>query len=109
MRKISHSSWPAQSSPCPNSFSVPGSLSPGRVAWRTAAALAAALLAGVPADAGTWDHSRGTAANTGFIDVTTAPATAPVLTVPGLGVFAPAAGPVIGTDGTAYVGNFHGE
>ena len=29
--------------------------------------------------------------------------------MPGLGIFAPGAGPVIGTDGTAYVGNFHGE
>jgi hypothetical protein len=107
MRKISHSRCPAQSSPCPNSFSVIGSLPPGRVAWRTAAALAAALLAGVPADAGTWDHARGNAANTGFADVTTAPATAPLHTVPGLGIFV--SGPVIGTDGTAYVGNFHGE
>jgi outer membrane protein assembly factor BamB len=66
-------------------------------------------LACVPSHAGTWDHPRGDAANTGFIDVTTAPATAPVQTVPNLGIFAPGAGPVIGTDGTAYVGNFHGE
>ena len=80
------------------------------MAWRTAAALAAALLAGgVPAHAGTWEHARGNAANTGLADVTTAPATAPLQTLPGLGLFAPGAGPVIGTDGTVYVGNFHGE
>ena len=70
---------------------------------------AALLFAGAQSHAGTWDHPRGNAANTGFADVTTAPATAPLHTVPGLGLFAPDAGPVIGTDGTAYVGNFHGE
>ena len=108
MRKISHSSCPTKSSRCQTSSRVTGP-PPSRRSARWAAALAAALLAGVPAHAGTWDHPRGDAANTGFIDVTTAPATAPVLTAPGLGVFAPGAGPVIGTDGTAYVGNFHGE
>ena len=108
MRKISHSSWPAKSSGCPHSFSVIGPSACRSLAWQAAVA-AALLLAGAQSHAGTWDHPRGNAANTGFADVTTAPATAPLHTVPGLGIFAPDAGPVIGPDGTAYVGNFHGE
>jgi hypothetical protein len=108
MRKVSHSSCPARSSRCPDFFSVIGRPARRRLAWQ-GAVVAALLLAGAPSYAGTWDHPRGDAANTGFIDVTTAPATAPVQAVPGLGLFAPGAGPVIATDGTAYVGNFHGE
>ena len=65
--------------------------------------------AGAPAHAGTWDHPRGNAANTGFADVATVPAAAPLQSVPGVGPLAPGAGPVIGPDGTVYVGNFTGE
>ena len=71
---------------------------------------AALLVAGAQSHAGTWEHPRGNAANTGLAEVTTAPATAPAEDRPrGWALFAPGAGPVIGTDGTAYLGNFHGE
>src|SRR5688572_29499415 len=73
-----------------------------------------ALLAAVGIAAGqargqTWDHAHGDPANTGFIDTRTAPATAPVRVVGGLGFSAPGSGPVIGPDGTVYVGNSTGE
>ncbi len=63
----------------------------------------------VPALAGTsWDHVHGDAANSGFADVATRPASKPSATVPNLGTFAPGAGPVIGPDGTVYLGNEQG-
>jgi hypothetical protein len=67
------------------------------------------LAAGAPASAATWDHPHGNAANTGFADVATVPAAAPMQSVPGIGPVAPGAGPVIGPDGTVYLGNFAGE
>ena len=74
--------------------------------------LLAALLAAVawtrPAFAATWDHAHGDAANSGFVDVVTRPALQASVTVPGLGTFAPGAGPVIGPDGTVYLGNEQG-
>ncbi|MBV1798613.1 hypothetical protein [Siccirubricoccus sp. G192] len=67
-------------------------------AWTGPAALAAA----------TWDHAHGDAANSGFAGVATRPALRASATVPGLGSFAPGAGPVIGPDGTVYLGNEQG-
>ncbi|MBX9945785.1 MAG: PQQ-binding-like beta-propeller repeat protein [Reyranella sp.] len=74
-----------------------------------AAILAATGLATGPATGQTWDHAHGDPANTGFIDTRTVPATAPVRVVGGLGFSAPGSGPVIGPDGTVYVGNSLGE
>lgn len=71
------------------------------------ALLAVAAWAG-PALAATWDHAHGDAANSGFADVVTRPALKPSATVPGLGTFASGAGPVIGPDGTVYLGNEQG-
>lgn len=59
--------------------------------------------------AATWDHVRGDASGSGFADVVTLPALRPSATVPGLGTFAPGANPVIGPDGTVYLGNEQGE
>ncbi len=76
-----------------------------------------AVLAGIVAGAlwtvsapfaATWDHVHGDAANSGFADVYTQPAVEPSATVTGLGVFAPGAGPVIGPDGTVYLGDEQG-
>lgn len=44
----------------------------------------------------------------GFVDVITRPAGAHSLSVPGLGTFAPGAGPAIGSDGTVYLGTLQG-
>jgi outer membrane protein assembly factor BamB len=81
---------------------------------RNRKSLAVALLAATCLGAGAsgaraWDHAHGDPANTGFIDVKTAPAAAPVRVVRGLGLSAPGSGPVIGPDGTVYVGNNTGE
>ncbi len=74
MRTISQSSCRPRSSGRPDSLTANGLASTWCFAWRVAAALAGAVLAGAPAYAGTWDHPRGNAANTGFADVATAPA-----------------------------------
>jgi len=47
--------------------------------------------------------------NTGFVDVPTAPAGARSMSVPGLGTFAPPAGPTIGPDGTVFLGTREGK
>jgi hypothetical protein len=110
MVEISPVSRPAQFVRYPVRFTVPAPPPSRRAAWPGAVALAAALLAaGAPSHAGTWDHSRGNAANTGFADVATAPPTAPLQQVSGLGLVVSGAGPVIGPDGTVYVGNYAGE
>ncbi len=70
--------------------------------------VAGALSTAAPGFAATWDHARGDAANSGFADVYTQPAVRPSATVTGLGVFAPGAGPVIGPDGTVYLGDEQG-
>jgi hypothetical protein len=83
-----------------------------------AAAAAALLLSSLPAlpkslrpdpvpDA--WQRPHADGANTGYANVATAPATKPARTVPNLGTFAAGAGPVIGADGTVYVGNLQGK
>jgi len=48
-------------------------------------------------------------AGNGFVDVVTRPAGAHSLSVPGLGTFAPGAGPAIGSDGTVYLGTLEGK
>ena len=47
--------------------------------------------------------------NTGFVDVVTKPAGAGSTSVPGLGTFAPLAGPVVAPDGTVVLGNREGR
>ncbi|MBV9655931.1 MAG: hypothetical protein JOZ42_15360 [Acetobacteraceae bacterium] len=71
----------------------------------TATFLTAALTGNAAA---TWDRAHGDAANAGFTDVATRPAVQPSATVPNLGTFARGAGPVIGPDGTVYLGNEQG-
>jgi outer membrane protein assembly factor BamB len=66
------------------------------------------MVANAPAGAGNWDHAHGDAGNTGFNDVVTLPATVASGKVDGLGPYAPGAGPVIGPDGTIYLGSFDG-
>ena len=68
----------------------------------------ATLLAGaVPASAD-WPSAHGNSANTGFAMVDTAPAYWPSAQQP-LGFMAPGANPVVGPDGTLYVGNLQGQ
>lgn len=83
-----------------------------------AAAAAALLLSSLPAGAKTlrpdpvpdaWQRPHADGANTGYANVATAPATKPARTVSNLGTFAAGAGPVIGADGTVYVGNLQGK
>lgn len=75
----------------------------------SAIAMAALTVAGLPGQAATWDHAHGDATNSGFVDVATSPALRPLAMVSGIGSYAPGAGPVIGPDGTVYVGNEQGE
>jgi hypothetical protein len=84
------------------------------VLHRSRSAFAPAALAGIllavafPAGAA-WERAHGDGANTGFADVITAPAGKGSRTVPGLGTFAPGAGPVIAPDGTVYIGARQGK
>src|SRR5512147_2380961 len=63
-------------------------------------------VAALPAAA--WETAHGPTDNTGFVDVPTAPAKAPVAGVP-IGDVAPGAGPVIAPDGTIYIGTRDGK
>lgn len=75
-----------------------------------AAALTAAgalLSSALPASAA-WQHAHGDSANTGFARVDTDPADS-FNQVTQLGPLAPGANPVIGPDGTLYIGNLAGE
>jgi outer membrane protein assembly factor BamB len=72
-------------------------------------AAASALLLSAPPASGEWTHFHGNAANTGFVDLVTNPAGAGSLSVPGLGTFAPGAGPVIGPDGAVHLGTEQGK
>jgi outer membrane protein assembly factor BamB len=78
---------------------------------RVSAAIAAAtgLLLSPLSVAASWTRFHGDAANSGFIEVVTAPAGKGSLSVPGLGTFAPGAGPVIAPDGTVYLGTEQGK
>jgi outer membrane protein assembly factor BamB len=78
-------------------------------ATRTLQLAAMAGVVALPAHAGPWQHAHGDAANTGYADVVTQPALRPDVLVPGIGSYAPGAGPVIGPDGTVYLGNQQGE
>jgi hypothetical protein len=70
-------------------------------------AVGAVALAGTPASA--WEFAHGNRDNSGFANVVTAPAGKGSLSVPGLGKFAPGAGPVVALDGTVYVGTIEGK
>lgn len=73
---------------------------------------AAALLlsfAAKPCAASSWDRAHANGANDGFFNVVTLPAGSGSVSVPDLGTFTPGAGPVIGTDGTVYIGNEQGR
>ena len=74
-------------------------------------ALAALALtaSGLPARAAMWDHAHEDATNSGFASVATLPALRPLATVPGIGSYAPGAGPVIGPDGIVYLGSREGD
>lgn len=58
--------------------------------------------------AANWDHAHGDATNSGYLPVATKPARGPSTTIANIGTFAPGAGPVVGPDGTVYVGNEQG-
>jgi hypothetical protein len=78
--------------------------------FRALISLAAlALTACVPSDYPAWRFAHASAANTGRVLVTTAPAAAGSISVPNIGTFAPGAGPVIASDGTLYIGNEQGR
>jgi hypothetical protein len=64
-------------------------------------------LTGSPVKA--WEFAHGNRDNSGFANVVTAPAGKGSVSVPGLGKFAPGAGPVIAPDGTVYIGTIEGK
>lgn len=66
-----------------------------------------ALLSSATAQARNWTHWHGDSANTGYMPVRTEPALNP--TVRTLGPVAPGSGPVIGEDGTIYIGLERGQ
>jgi len=70
-------------------------------------AAGAVALASTPASA--WEFAHGNRDNSGFANVATAPAGKGSVSVPGLGKFAPGAGPVVANDGTVYVGTIEGK
>jgi hypothetical protein len=83
-----------------------------------AAAAAALLLSSAPAGAKSlkpdpvpdaWQRPHADGANTGYANVKTQAAAKPAITIPNLGTIAPGAGPVIGPDGTVYIGNMQGK
>jgi hypothetical protein len=82
----------------------------GRMKPRSAAMIfvAAALLVVAAPASGAWDHPHGDSENSGFANVVTAPAVRPMQLVP-VGELSAGAGPVVGPDGTVYVGNLFGQ
>ncbi len=56
-----------------------------------------------------WQTAHGDPDNSGFVDVPTGLARAPLTTVPRLGGIAPGAGPVVAPDGTVYIANMRGK
>ena len=70
-------------------------------------AAGAVALASTPASA--WEFAHGNRDNSGFANAVTAPAGKGSVSVPGLGKFAPGAGPVVALDGTVYVGTIEGK
>jgi hypothetical protein len=80
-----------------------------RIGPRLIAAAAIFLpLAATPAAGASWDRAHANGANHGFFDVETRPAGSGSVSIPNIGTFAPGAGPVIGADGTVYIGNEQG-
>jgi hypothetical protein len=80
----------------------------GRIGPRVLAAAALLLpLASLPA-AAAWDRAHANGANDGFFNVETRPAGSGSVSIPNIGTFTAGAGPVIGPDGTVYVGNEQG-
>ena len=73
-----------------------------------AATLTAALLGNAPSATAAWQFAHADSANSGLARVDTSPATSPIQSIP-VGQVAPHAGPVIGPDGTVYIGNQIGE
>lgn len=67
-----------------------------------------ALLAISPVNHAAWETAHGDSDNTGFARVDTAPARSPKQFAQ-LGPLAPGANPVIGADGTLYIGNLQGQ
>lgn len=78
---------------------------------RLLAAYAAAAIALSPLNAAaySWERPHATSTNTGLFDTTTIPAKSPLKVIQNIGTFAPGAGPVIGPDGTVFVGNEQGK
>lgn len=74
-----------------------------------AAAMCGAIVQATTPAIGAWERFHGDAANRGFADVDTKPAAGGSLSVPGLGTFAPGAGPVIAPDGSVYLGTQEGK
>jgi hypothetical protein len=70
--------------------------------------LATIFAAMPPSPAGAWETAHGLPDNTGFVDVATAKANTP-LNVMDIGSVAFGAGPVVGPDGTVYLGNEQGK
>lgn len=73
-----------------------------------AATAAAIVLSAGSASAAGWLRPHADSANTGFVDVVTAPAGKASQVINGLGTFAPGVGPVVGADGTVYIGTEQG-
>jgi outer membrane protein assembly factor BamB len=76
-----------------------------------AATAAAVLVFAAPSAAQiSWYRAHSSGSNDGYLDViTTAPAANRYVSVRDIGTFAEGAGPVIGTDGTVYIGNEQGK
>ncbi|MEZ5830475.1 MAG: hypothetical protein R3D05_04800 [Dongiaceae bacterium] len=68
-----------------------------------------ALVAFTAGQSPAWQTAHGDPDNSGFVDVTTAPAKAPLATVPRLGGVAPGTGPVVAPNGTVYIANMRGK
>ena len=76
----------------------------------SAAIVTAVIQLGAAYDAhAAWEFAHADRANRGFVNVVTAPAGKGSKSVPGLGTFAPGAGPVIAPDGTVYLGTVEGK
>lgn len=73
-----------------------------------AAALAMTVLGAPSGHAYSWERPHANGTNSGLFDAPTIPATTPLKVVQNIGTFAPGAGPVIGPDGTLYLGNEQG-
>lgn len=94
-----------------------GRMRPALAFARMARAVGALLVAGIlavaaapAASAQNWYFPHFSGGNNGFFfGVETAPAGAGSITVPNIGTFANGAGPVIGPDGTLYLGNQQGQ